>query len=337
VGAVAGTPGTLPTNWAVASSATGPTREIVGVGIENGINYIDIRYSGTSTSTGALQISAETTTGVAALTGQSWSVSSYVKLANGTLPGAVNWVWLERDSGGAALVFGIASLGAPTTVSLNTQRYTNTRTLSGGASVAFVTARIDVTIPNATAIDFTLRIGLPQLEQGAFSTSAIPTTTAAATRAADVAVMTGANFSNWYNQTEGSLYGEFLLGVNTNRVVMQLTDGTNNNTINMRYASSTQPQLQVVVGGVNQADIFGAAASAGLAYKRAVAVGANDFRQYVNGLVDGTPDTSGTMPLLTQINIGSTRDGFNFFCGHIRRLAFFPRRLANAELTAITS
>jgi hypothetical protein len=41
------------------------------------------------------------------------------------------------------------------------------------------------------AIDITLRIGMPQLEQGAFATSVIPTTTATVTRATDVASING--------------------------------------------------------------------------------------------------------------------------------------------------
>ena len=47
-GAVAGTPGTLPTNWGV-SVAGGLTRTVVGTGTENGIEYIDVRVQGTTT------------------------------------------------------------------------------------------------------------------------------------------------------------------------------------------------------------------------------------------------------------------------------------------------
>jgi hypothetical protein len=336
VGAVAGTPGTLPTNWTVASSATGPTREIVGVGIENGINYIDIRYSGTSTSSGALQISAEPTTGVAALTGQSWSVSSYVKLANGTLPGSVNWVWLERDSGGAALVFGIESLGAPTTVSLNRQRYTNTRTLLGGTSVAFVTARIDVTIPNATAIDFTLRIGLPQLEQGAFATSPILTTTAAATRAADVAVMQGANFSNWYNAVEGSLFAELQATlVSSAAAVASANDGTSNNRITVFASSATFSTGRNVAGaGVTFTPSANPVNVSGI--NKVAYAGANlDHALCANSGTVGT-STLYAMPVVNQLSIGNQLTA-NYLNGHIQRIAYFPRRLANAELTSITS
>ena len=52
-GAVAGTPGTLPTNWQIAGAGTGTlTREIVGTGVINGITYIDIKFTGTISTSG---------------------------------------------------------------------------------------------------------------------------------------------------------------------------------------------------------------------------------------------------------------------------------------------
>ena len=48
-----------------------------------------------------------------------------------------------------------------------------------------------------------------QLEAGAFPTSYIPTTSASVTRNADVASMTGTNFSSWYRQDAGCFYAEY--------------------------------------------------------------------------------------------------------------------------------
>jgi len=48
VGAVAGSPGTLPTNW-TRQNSSGLTQTVVGVGVENGLQYVDINLSGIAT------------------------------------------------------------------------------------------------------------------------------------------------------------------------------------------------------------------------------------------------------------------------------------------------
>jgi hypothetical protein len=49
----------------------------------------------------------------------------------------------------------------------------------------------------------------PQLEEGAFATSYIPTTTAAETRARDFASIEESNFTPWYNPVQGTFGVEF--------------------------------------------------------------------------------------------------------------------------------
>jgi hypothetical protein len=181
------------------------------------------------------------------------------------------------------------------------------------------------------AIDITLRIGLPQLEQGAFATSAILTTTAAATRAADVAVMQGANFSNWYNQAEGSFYAEGGQVVNGGSM-FSVHDGAFNNYIAHMFRFGISSRTWTFASGVEQTNISNTVSGT---VKHALVYAANDFAQSVNGLAVVT-DTTATVPVVNQLNIG-LRVTANHLNGHIRRLAFFPRRLADAELTAITS
>jgi hypothetical protein len=76
------------------------------------------------------------------------------------------------------------------------------------ATTAFANTFFALTHDSGAAIDITLRIAAPQLELGAFPTSYIPTTTAAATRSADSAVVTP--ISSFYNQSEGTLFAEVL-------------------------------------------------------------------------------------------------------------------------------
>jgi len=188
VGAVAGTPGTLPTNWSVGTGGlTGITREIVGTGTESGITYIEVRLSGTPSGAGTYLFVTETSTGVAALNAQTWTNSAYFKLQAGSLAGvtAVRLYFQENNSGGGYLTEQNIAITNPTSAALSTQRASATRTLNQ-ATTAFLQTGFNLQLSGA-AIDITLRIGLPQLELGAFATSVIPTTTTALTRSADVA------------------------------------------------------------------------------------------------------------------------------------------------------
>jgi hypothetical protein len=190
VGAVAGTPGTLPTNWPFQAATNGLAVSIVGTGTESGIAYLDWKISGTTSALATADISFART---AALTGQTWTSSVYIKLVSGSLS-AVTTTFIRLVEEDASINFvggGSGSITLPTTASLGTQRGSFTRTLSGGATVAFVRTNLAVTVSSGSTVDFTLRIGLPQLEQGAFATSVIPTTTTALTRPVDSAVIDG--------------------------------------------------------------------------------------------------------------------------------------------------
>ena len=198
VGAVAGTPGTMPTNWSTFTGVTGLTRTIVGTGTENGISYIDIQISGTPGSSGSYSIIFESATAMAALTGQFWNFSTYIKLAGGALTnvGTPGLSAQENTSGGSFVAGGTSVVSfTPTSSGLATQRYSGNRTLSGGGTVAAVQDYLTFGVTSGQAINVTLRIGLPQAELLSSSTqtasSPIPTTGSALTRSADIAIITG--------------------------------------------------------------------------------------------------------------------------------------------------
>jgi hypothetical protein len=87
-GAVAGTPGTLPTNWAVGfPGLTGISLASVAVGVDWGLPYVDLRFAGTATSSGAIQISMEAASAIAAVVGQQWTGSMFWKLVAGSFAG----------------------------------------------------------------------------------------------------------------------------------------------------------------------------------------------------------------------------------------------------------
>ena len=168
-GAANGSPGTLPTNWNILVP-TGLTRTIT-VGTQASgpytVNIIDVNYAGTTSSTSAFQVKMETATQVAALTGQAWSES----------------LWFSMPVDHAAIttfdmqIWEMTNVGALVTVGTSGDLYTNrasfarrtfTRTTTGGGTVAFVQpVVITNSVTSGTAINFTLRIGWPQLEPGA--------------------------------------------------------------------------------------------------------------------------------------------------------------------------
>ncbi len=178
-----------------------------------------------------------------------------------------------------------------------------------------------------------------QLEAGAFATSYIPTTASQVTRSADVALIQGSNFSGWYNVNEGTVattadqYAPSSTGFNR---VFQIDDNTNNNTIAVMKNNGTSSQFfgYVSVGGVGQASLYTTSVTANTAFKTALAYKVNDFAFSFNGATPST-DTSGTIPTVTQMTIGSgSSTPLN---GHIRSLAYYPRRLSNTELQAVTA
>jgi hypothetical protein len=335
-GAVAGSPGTVPTNWVAAATSNGLSREIVATGTVNGLAYIDIKWSGTTTANSGTQVHSESPTQVPATAGDTWTTSAYVQLVGGTLSGVTfaiqNWY---HDNAGVFIGFNQTSF-TPTSSLL--------RVSHAGAVVATAT-RIRNTLQffygSGQAVDFTLRIAAPQLEQGAFATSYIPTTTAAATRSADFARVTP--ISGFYNQSEGSVFAEFSkFQMVTNSKVFLFFDPLNAG----RYAGfendgGTPTTNRFIVqndAGSTVANISFTSAAANTIYRNAGGYALDNFNAAQNGTL-GSQDNSGTpASSLTHVGIGCLPGSGNFpLNGHIRKIAYWPRRLSNTLLEQLTT
>ncbi|MEX5385602.1 hypothetical protein WCE10_21465, partial [Cronobacter muytjensii] len=85
-GAAVGGPGTLPTNWAEVGNH-GLSRQVVGTGTEDGIEYIDIRFYGTVAATPQpeVTINFDSGTATAGAGGQKWVSSAFVRVVGGSL------------------------------------------------------------------------------------------------------------------------------------------------------------------------------------------------------------------------------------------------------------
>jgi hypothetical protein len=175
-----------------------------------------------------------------------------------------------------------------------------------------------------------------QLEVGAFPTSYIPTTTAAATRAADVASVTGDNFSNWYNPVEGTFYTEFShFRPGGFPAIASINNGSLSDRINLIAAGGSLFRGSVVTAGVSQADMSTGTYTINSIGKIAVATKANDFALAAsNGAIQ--TDTSGTMPTVDRLQLGFQSGGLDVLNGHIRSFKYYPTRLSNGQLQTLT-
>jgi hypothetical protein len=308
------------------------TRTVVGTGTENGLQYVDLRYNGTANAT-TVTIWFETTTQIAAVTGQTWTNSAYVKLISGTANG-FQLTSREQDAAGATLRTGSQSITPTSTL----QRFTYTRT-NDGTGTAFVRPSIWVTFTVGATYDFTIRIAAPQMELGAYATTFIPTTTAAVTRLADLANKSG--ISSLIGQTEGTMYTEVYIGQLQGAVARTFIDvGTANNRIFLGFTggASNTVRLQIDTAAGAGAVDFRAVVSSSGTIKVAAAYKNGDCALYVNG-VAGTQilNNSFSFTTLSNLVLGQTISGTALLNDSIAQAALFPTRLTNAQLAAITT
>jgi hypothetical protein len=180
------------------------------------------------------------------------------------------------------------------------------------------------------------------VEAGAFPTSYIPTTSATVTRAADVASITGSNFSSWYNQTEGTLNAEVVsiaTTVSAYPVCFEISDAGSNNWIGLSTNTFFNARVGMRAGGFSQVDMFAGTTTVGLPAnvltKYNFGYFANNAAASRNGEV-ASVDTVCTIPTgMTQSRIGGSV-WLSQWNGTIKRLTYWPTRLANTTLQQIT-
>jgi hypothetical protein len=300
----AGVSPSITTNAAIAPNATNTADEVIfnaGGTTSSDFSYISQSYSSVSETSYAVSIWAKTTSGTAA-------------------------IFVDCESQNSNVV----------TVTTSWQRFTFVRL---SATTTSRTVRIGVRGGTGTDQSATVLLWGAQLEAGAFPTSYIPTTTTALTRAADVASVN--TLSPWFNASEGTIYAESLVFSITNQRIVSFNDGSSNNRIliSRGTASGGNVNSTVTDGGSPQVSglIFGTSLPAATITKAAFAYKLDDFAGSVNGSAAVT-DTSGTIPTVNILALGSGEVlGTNSLNGYLRRITYYPRRLSDAELQAITA
>lgn len=268
---------------------------------------------------------------------------------------AGEWVVLhyQMDDGSASnMVTGYFDLSTGSATSNNTGTFTGSATtvnVGNGWLRCIVTYTTNTTTttrvnyfasnststPVVTGNDYSgIYIWGAQLEAGAFPTSYIPTVASQVTRGADVANMSGTNFSSWYNQTAGTWVTEFQGGRESTqgfygRVIGYGSSATILSTNGATNILSTWDGTVGVNITVSGADYFVTGGKAAAAY--------DSSGRTITG--NGTTPASGAnnFPTISSISIGSNASSTNVLNGHIKKIVYYPSRLSNARLQALTT
>jgi len=220
-------------------------------------------------------------------------------------------------------------------------------TITGlGVAAILITASGSTRAPSfaGTTTDILYGFGA-QVETGSVATSYIPTTTASATRNAEVISLSGA-VSGCIGQTEGTIYAEVdLRALSVARTIFGVS--LNSNTAdfaNIQINSSNRILARIRSGAGTVQDVTASSTVTGTT-KIAMAYDSSGSVLVVNGTIIGT-NASGIASWSSGVNFVHIGNGPNaasgssqsaFFNDRIGAPALYTTRLTNAQLQALTT
>jgi hypothetical protein len=176
-----------------------------------------------------------------------------------------------------------------------------------------------------------------QLEAGAFATSYIPTTTATVTRSADVASISGSNYTGWANNNEGTIFVQSEAAPGSVGVLAEFRNANPADApalFSRYFGNATRLEVPSNNDYTNRAVQLSYTPQSTNRY-----IGAykdNDYAVTVNGLTPTGLTTATIGKNGNALVIGRNRLGGDVMNRPIRRLTFWPQRLPNSTLQSIT-
>jgi hypothetical protein len=266
-----------------------------------------------------------------------YTVSIYVKAGDdttGNLRVGISGNYVEIQFNLSAETFTLSDNGTSTALSGDLQLIGN-----GWYRVNVVGSAIGTTSSNVLT-NGRLYMWGAQLEPGSSHTSLIPTSGSASTRALDIARITGDNFSSWFNKSEGTMlvsmsdgvrsdFGANLYGSHSaDRIVMLASSNGR-----FRYQATgryTPNWTSVNIYSANDVRTAGP-------MKYAYAYKPYDYALSVKGSTLTTQRDPQPNVITLKLGEESSFGGNGRPNAAISRIAYYPERLTNAQLEAITS
>jgi hypothetical protein len=187
-----------------------------------------------------------------------------------------------------------------------------------------------------------------QVEQGAFPTSYIPTQASTRTRARDTASIVGKNFSDFYNQIDSALFisGQTTVTPNVTKLFGGIVDTTKGfvSSIYFNYSGSSltinwSPGITENLGIYNSNTLVKSILTYTSSEPTASSCrdGGRIFSNFNRSFSFSGTTQFGFPNTMNRLVIGSSPWGFDSVLnGTISRLTYFPKRLPNAQLQALT-
>jgi hypothetical protein len=178
-----------------------------------------------------------------------------------------------------------------------------------------------------------------QVEAGAFPTSYIPTGASTVTRSADLASMTGTNFSSWYNSSEGSIFFSGRTGNSIEPSLLTFSDTSSLSPLNfLRF--TYQFLASRFIGVYSSSGMFSIYSSntfsSGSFFKTISTYKlGGDVTIAANGKTV-VKNTSKVIPTVNRLNLGDNSSYANYLNGTISRLTYYPKALSPSQLQYLT-
>lgn len=330
---VLGGGGALPSFWGF--DGTAPSTTVLGAGTEDGLPYVDLRFSGSST----FALRFEASTRVAAMAGQNWVASLFLRhlagsMANLTLQNSLS---VSAAPTGQFLNQSYEPLEA-TGAALGWQRSAAAWTLPGSGN-CFVNSRLR--LQAAGAFNVTLRLAAPQLELGTVATSPIPPVAGAqspATRSADMPAWSppGGFGPSGTVVLQARLPAAAPFG--TIQGLLQLDDGGDANRLTIRNTSGGAGIYGVADReGTTLAALPGGNMTPGTPFRAALAWAPGELAFCMNGTA---VQAAAVVPPggLSRMLLGHAGGALNRAAnGEIGTVEFCPARLPDSLLQALTA
>jgi hypothetical protein len=280
------------------------------------------------------------------LASTTYTFSVYVRAPSGGNPyirlGAFNGgSWLNTTGGSSLSSVTITNTGTAGTVFAGTPsaswiRIWVTFTTAVGQTSLTIGIYPDADTTNAA----TMYVWGAQVETGSGPSSVVPTGASTGNRASDNCYVD--SISSWYKQGSGTMLFFGRPTVPTTRTMLNFSVGTNVPRIQMYGSTSTDVTCYLENPSGTGANIVFPSGTLvnGTAFKSAWAFETGNHAACINAGTVATASTSSpAVPSsgITRLNIGMRYDGFNQFNGHVISAKYWPVRLPNATLQAITT